>query len=94
VLILIDSAEALTSDLITVVHVMRLGTHEHSLPKMDPFTVNRAYCKQLLKQMIPGNLNIMQSKKQVLRQQYSGYRKSQQELLKTVSYLSALRPSH
>jgi hypothetical protein len=38
---------------------MDVESHETALPRMDPFTVNWAYCRQFLKHTIPGNPNIM-----------------------------------
>jgi hypothetical protein len=37
---------------------MDLKTHEHTQPRMDQFTVNWTYYRQLLKQAVPGNPNI------------------------------------
>jgi hypothetical protein len=44
-----ESVEALSSDHNPVILVMDLEPHEHALPRMDPFTVNWAYYRQLLK---------------------------------------------
>lgn len=52
------SVEALSSGHSPVILVMDMKTHEHTQPRMDPFTVNWVYYMQLLKQTILGNPNI------------------------------------
>jgi hypothetical protein len=49
------SVEALSFDHSPVVLLMELERHKTTLPRIDPFTVNWAYCRHLLRQVLPGN---------------------------------------
>jgi hypothetical protein len=54
----IKSVEVLSCDHNPVLLVMEVEPLEHTTRKMDPFTINWAYYRQLLQQAIPGNTTL------------------------------------
>jgi hypothetical protein len=85
-----ESAQALSSDLNPVILLINLETHETTLPKKDPFKVNWAYYRRLLKQAIPGNPNNV-SRRNIRCNNHIYFNDNQKKSVKTISYIPISR---